>query len=430
MKITVIGTGYVGLVSAVCFAELGHEVIGVDIDASKVEKLKGGVSPIYEPELEDLLQKNLKAGRIRFTTELSEALPETEVVFSAVATPPNEDFSADLKAVFIVAESVAKLADHDLVFVNKSTVPVGTGKKCEEIMKQHSSYNIPVVSNPEFLREGHAVHDTMQPDRIVIGINGNKQAKATLEELYKPLTRATKPIVWMNRESAEIVKYASNGFLANKISFANMLSELCEVTGGNVRDVTRGMGMDDRIGPRFLHSGIGYGGSCFPKDVKALIALSRETGVPLPLIQATHDINQHQRQRYFKKLLDSLKPNATVGIWGLSFKPRTDDMREAPSLDLIPMLIEAGHTIKAHDPVAMKNAQSIITEGVDWKDSMMEAATDADALIVLTEWDEFRGADLSAVKNVMKGSALFDGRNIYDPQEVESAGLTYNGIGL
>lgn len=430
MKITVIGTGYVGLVSAVCFAELGHDVVGVDIDASKVEKLKGGVSPIYEPELEDLLQKNLKAQRISFTTELAEALPDTEVVFSAVATPPNEDFSADLKAVFIVAESVAKLADHDIVFVNKSTVPVGTGDECEKIIKAHSAFDIPVVSNPEFLREGHAVRDTMQPDRIVIGINDNDRARAVMEELYKPLTRTTKPIVWMGRESAELVKYASNAFLANKISFANMLSELCEATGGNIRDVTKGMGMDDRIGPRFLHAGIGYGGSCFPKDVKALIHLSKHVDVPLPLVDATHDINQRQRERFFQKILNSLPDNATVALWGLSFKPRTDDMREAPSLDLIPMLLKAGHTVKAFDPVAMDNAKVSVGDTITWSTSMTDAAADADALVLLTEWDEFRGADLADLKATMRGTALFDGRNIYDPKEVEETGLTYTGIGL
>ncbi len=435
MHITVIGTGYVGLVSAVCFAELGHTVIGVDIDEAKVAKLKQGVSPIYEPELDDLLKRNIDAGRITFTTDITEALPQTQVVFSAVATPPNEDFSADLRAVFIVAETVATHADHDIVFVNKSTVPVGTGKKCEDIIQKKLTergveMNIPVVSNPEFLREGHAIHDTMQPDRIVVGINNNAWAQEIMEDIYKPLTRTGKPILWMNRESAEIVKYASNGFLANKISFINMLSELCEETGGNIRDIAKGMGMDDRIGPRFLHSGIGYGGSCFPKDVKALIALSRETGVPLPLIDATHAINQHQRERYFKKILDALPANATVGIWGLSFKPRTDDMREAPSLDLIPMLLEAGHTVRVHDPIAMENARSIIEGDIEWKENMMDTVADADATIVLTEWDEFRGVDFGKLKNTMKGTDLFDGRNIYDPEEVREAGLVYHGIGI
>jgi len=255
-----------------------------------------------------------------------------------------------------------------------------------------------------------------------------------MEELYQPLTRATKPIVWMSRESSEIVKYASNAFLANKISFANMLSELCEATGGNVRDVTKGMGMDDRIGPRFLHSGIGYGGSCFPKDVKALIHLSKQVSVPMPLVEATHDINQRQRERFFQKLLNSLPEGSTVGIWGLSFKPRTDDMREAPSLDLIPMLLHGGHTVQAHDPIAMDNARVTLNVSKDddilWKESMMDAALNADAVILLTEWDEFRGVDLNKLKEIMKGDALFDGRNIYDPSEVTEAGLSYHGIGI
>jgi len=440
MKITVVGTGYVGLVSAVCFAELGHTVIGIDIDEQKIQKLKEGISPIYEPELNELLKRNLQAGRISFSTDITEALPQTQVVFSAVATPPNEDFSADLRAVFMVAETVAKHADHDIVFVNKSTVPVGTGKKCEEVIaktleERGSKINIAVVSNPEFLREGHAIHDTMQPDRIIIGLPTEASqsvgwAKDIMEDIYKPLTRTGKPLLWMKRESAEIVKYASNGFLANKISFINMLSELCEVTGGNIRDIAKGMGMDDRIGPRFLHAGIGYGGSCFPKDVKALIALSRETGVALPLIEATHNINQSQRERYFKKILAALPPKATVGIWGLSFKPRTDDMREAPSLDLIPKLIKAGHTVRVHDPIAMEKAKEIITEPVQWTESMMKTVEDVDATIVLTEWDEFRGVDLKKLKETMKGTDLFDGRNIYDPKEVQEAGFTYYGIGI
>lgn len=434
MNIAVVGTGYVGLVSAACFAELGHTVIGVDIDEAKVKKLQNGECTIYEPGLEEVLQRNLQAGRLSFTTDLTEALPTATVVFSAVATPPNEDFSADLKAVFIVAETVAKHADHDLVFVNKSTVPVGTGKECEQriqkVLKERGvEYHIPVVSNPEFLREGCAVRDTLEPDRIVVGINGNKWAQKLMDELYHPLTRVGKPLLYMDRESAEIVKYASNGFLATKISFINMLSELCEKTGGNIRDIAKGMGLDDRIGPRFLHAGIGYGGSCFPKDVKALIALSNETGIPLPIVQATHEINDHQRKRFFEKFLSVLPANATIGIWGLSFKPKTDDMREAPSLDLIPLLLKAGHTVRSHDPIAMENAKSMAPD-IEYVDSPMEAAKDADAVIVLTEWDVFRGANLQELKEVMKGLHLFDGRNIYEPREVRDAGLTYHGIGI
>src|SRR3989338_8571866 len=301
MTIAVVGTGYVGLVTAACFAELGHTVRGVDIDEEKVKKLRKGICPIYEPELGDLLKRNLANKRLSFTTDMAEALPGTQVVFSAVATPPNEDFSADLRAVFIVAEAAAKLAGNDLVFVNKSTVPVGTGEECEKLiaavlLERGKTVRIPVVSNPEFLREGHAVHDTMQPDRIVVGINDSDEARAVMEEIYHPLTRTGKPIVWMSRESAEIVKYASNAFLASKISFANMLSELCEVTGGNIRSVARGMGLDDRIGPRFLHAGIGYGGSCFPKDVKALLATAKEYDLDFSIVAATDEINRYQRE--------------------------------------------------------------------------------------------------------------------------------------
>lgn len=435
MNLAVIGTGYVGLVTAACFAELGHTVIGVDIDEEKIKKLKQGKSPIYEPELEEIIKRCLESGRLTFTTNLLEALPVSEVIFSAVATPPNEDFSADLRAVFTVAEAVATHAEKSVIFVNKSTVPVGTGEKCEkkiaEILKKRGkNFTIPVVSNPEFLREGHAVHDTMQPDRIVVGINGDDHATELMEEMYQPLTRVGKPILWMNRESAEIVKYASNAFLANKISFINMLTEVCEKTSANIRDIARGMGTDDRIGPRFLHAGIGYGGSCFPKDVKALIALSKELGIPLPLVEATHEINKRQRERFFKQLLNALPAKATVGVFGLTFKPRTDDMREAPSLDLIPMLIDAGHSVRAHDPVAMEHAQKLLPGNVEYVKGPLEAAENADAIIVLTEWDVFRGVDLEKLKQTMRGTHVFDGRNIYEADEVREAGLTYHGIGI
>ena len=420
--------------TAACFAELGHEVIGVDIDEAKVKKLKAGQSPIFEPGLEELLIRNLQSGRLSFTTELSEALPSVSVIFCAVATPPNRDYTADLRAVFAVCDSVAENIDHDMVFVNKSTVPVGTGKECEKrieaiLRKRGVILNIPVISNPEFLREGTAVQDTLHPDRIVVGVNGHDGARKAMEEIYAPLIRTEKPLVFMNRESAEIVKYASNSFLATKISFINMLSELCEETGGNIRDIANGLGLDDRIGPRFLHAGIGYGGSCFPKDVKALIALSKETGIPLPIVKATHEVNTRQRMRFFQKLLDVLPDKANVAIWGLSFKPKTDDMREAPSLDLIPMLKKAGHTVRAHDPVAMGNAKKMEPD-IEYVNSPMEAAKEADAVIVLTEWDAFRGVDLNELKGVMRGKHLFDGRNIYEPEEVRGAGLQYHGIGV
>lgn len=435
MTIAVIGTGYVGLVSAACFAELGHTVWGVDIDAMKVAQLKEGKSPIYEPGLEELLKQGLASERLRFTTDLTEALPHVSIVFSAVATPPGENHKADLRAVFAVAETVAKHAEQPLIFVNKSTVPVGTGKQCEErinvILKERGKdFSIPVVSNPEFLREGMAVPDTMMPERIVIGINGNEQAKEQMEELYRPITRIGKPIVFMSRESSEIVKYAANAFLATKISFINMLTELTEKTGGNIRDVSTGIGLDSRIGARFLHAGIGYGGSCFPKDVKALMATGEEYNVPMPIVEATDAVNTRQRKRFIDMLLKELPASSTVAIWGLSFKPKTDDMREAPSIDIINALINAGHKVQAYDPVARERAWGVLPQTVTYVQSPLEAAKDATAIVLVTEWDEFRGIDLKEARVLMSGNLLFDGRNIYEPAEVEAAGLVYRGIGL
>ncbi len=465
MKIAIVGTGYVGLVSAACFAELGHEVIGVDIDHEKVTMLRKGKSPIYEPGLEELIRSNLKSGRLSFTTDLIEVLPQVQVLFSAVATPPGEGYKADLRAVFSVAETVAQHIDHDLIFVNKSTVPVGTGKKCEDriaaiLKKRGLRVSVPVVSNPEFLREGMAVTDTMMPDRIVVGINARNQKKqknqrnqknvghevsdlssgssgssesfasSLIEDLYRPITRVGKPLVFMSRESAEIVKYASNAFLATKISFINMLTPLCEVTGANIRDIARGMGLDNRIGPKFLHAGIGYGGSCFPKDVKALMATAKEYNVPLPIIEATDAVNQHQRQRFIAKVLKSLKKKSHVAVLGLAFKPKTDDMREAPSIDVIEALIKAGHSVTAFDPVAMDRAKPLLPKNVKYSSSPLGAAKGTDAVLVLTEWDAFRGIDLKALKKMMRGKDLFDGRNIYEPEEVREAGLRYNGVGV
>lgn len=440
MKIAIIGTGYVGLVSAACFAELGHTVIGIDIDAAKVEMLQQGKSPIYEPGLEEILRTNLAAGRLSFTTDLPSTLPHVSVVFSAVATPPGEGYHADLRSVFRVAESVAEHATSNLIFVNKSTVPVGTGKQCqdriEKVLRQRGvAFRIPVVSNPEFLREGLAVSDTMMPDRIVVGIEaqGNLQeteARHVMEELYRPITRVGKPLLIMHRESAEIVKYASNAFLATKISFINMLTELCEKSGANIRSVAAGMGLDHRIGPKFLHAGIGYGGSCFPKDVKALLATAQDYGVPMPIVEATDRVNQYQRERFIEKVLKNLPKHAKVAVWGLSFKPKTDDMRDAPSIDVIETLIQAGHTVLAFDPVAMERAKPLLPKGTIFVSSDMEAIKEVDALLVLTEWDVFRGVDLKEVKKAMRGNLLFDGRNVYEPKEVAEAGLQYIGIGV
>jgi UDPglucose 6-dehydrogenase len=436
MKIAIVGTGYVGLVSAACFAELGHDVIGVDIDEAKVKQLKKGKSPIYEPGLEELLHAGLKNGRLRFTTKLKEALPGVRILFSAVATPPGKGHTADLRAVFSVAEAVAELAEEGLVFVNKSTVPVGTGEKCEEkiqaiLKKRKKNLSLPVVSNPEFLREGMAVPDTMMPDRIIVGINDSSDSSVVLmQELYRPITRANKPLIFMSRESAEIVKYASNAFLATKISFINMLTELCEVTGGSIRDVATGMGLDNRIGPKFLHAGIGYGGSCFPKDVKALLATGREMGIPMPIIEATDAVNHHQRERFIAKILKVLPKKARTAVWGLSFKPKTDDMREAPSIDVIEALVKHGHSVTAYDPVAMERAKPLLPKKVTYASTAMKAVQGADALLVLTEWDEFRGADFADVKEAMKGDLIFDGRNIYEPLEVSEHGLRYHCLGI
>lgn len=434
MKITIVGTGYVGLVSAACFAELGHEVIGVDIDEAKVKMLKEGKSPIYEPGLEELIVRNLQSGRLSFTTDLASSL-NVAMVFSAVATPQGENHKADLRAVFSVAESVATHAKSDIIFINKSTVPIGTGEECQKkidaiLKKRGVKISIPVVSNPEFLREGMAVTDTMMPDRIIVGLNGQKEAAELMEELYKPVTRVGKPLIVMSRESAEIVKYASNAFLATKISFINMLTELCEQGKANIRDVAQGMGLDNRIGPKFLHAGIGYGGSCFPKDVKALMATAKEHGIPMPIVEATNDVNEYQRARFIKKILKSLPKSAHVAIWGLAFKPKTDDMREAPSIDVLHALDEAGHTTVAFDPAAMERARPLLPKRTEFVSSPMDAVKGADALLVLTEWDIFRGVDLKAVQKEMKGNLLFDGRNIYEPSEVADAGLQYIGIGV
>jgi UDPglucose 6-dehydrogenase len=339
-----------------------------------------------------------------------------------------------------VAETVARHADHALLFVNKSTVPVGTGRNCEEriatiLRERGCDFTIPVISNPEFLREGLAVADTMAPDRIIVGINNEPttyhlQPTTFMEELYRPLTRVGRPLVFMNRESAEIVKYAANAFLATKISFINMLTEFCEQTGASIRDVALGLGLDERIGPRFLHAGIGYGGSCFPKDVKALLATAAEHGVSFPIVEATDAVNTQQRERFIQKILERLTPASRVAVWGLSFKPKTDDMREAPSIDVIRALIDAGHTVTAYDPVAMERAQPLLPDAVLYATGPMEAAQESDAVVLLTEWDEFRGIDLRALKQTMKGNLLIDGRNVYEPADVQQAELAYVGIGM
>src|SRR3989339_2082376 len=349
MNITVIGTGYVGLVTGTCLAELGNSVVCVDINKDKIESLKKGIIPIYEPGLEELVKRNYKEKRLEFTSDTKSAIQKSEVVFSAVGTPPDKDHRADLTAVMKVAESFGEYINGYKVFINKSTVPVGTSEKVRKIIQEKSGgkYEFDVVDNPEFLREGTAVKDFMNPDRIVAGLrNKNSHAREIIEKIYSPLVRAGRPLLFTDIHSAEIIKYASNSFLAMKISFINEVASFCELAGADITEVAKGMGLDERIGSRFLHAGIGYGGSCFPKDVKALIAIGKKMNVPMTIVKATHDVNDRQRERFFQQLVNTLPEKATIGVWGLAFKPNTDDMREAPSLDLLPMLVETGHTAR------------------------------------------------------------------------------------
>ncbi len=436
MHITVIGTGYVGLTSAVCFAEMGHTVVGVDIDPQKVSMLSSGKSPIFEPDLEALLQKNIASGRLSFSLDLSTALPHTSMVFSAVATPPGEGYKADLRAVFAVAKSVAEQSTRSVLFINKSTVPVGTGAKCQamidEILASRGvDFSLSVASNPEFLREGFAVSDTLNPDRIVVGLQDENDAHRSLfQELYAPITEKGSPLLFMRLESAEIVKYASNSFLATKISFINMLTEFCEKTGADIRDIAEGMGLDDRIGKRFLQAGIGYGGSCFPKDVKALLATAEEYGLSFPIVEATDHVNTHQRERFIAMMLSKLPPSSTVAVLGLAFKPDTDDMREAPSIDVVTALIEAGHTVRAYDPQAIERAKTLLPSSTQYGDSIDSVLDGADVLLLLTEWKEFETLSLDSLAQTLQEKMVFDARLFFDPQEVKKAGLEYYGIGV
>lgn len=432
MKIAVIGTGYVGLVTGTCFAELGNDVLCVDIDAAKIERLKQGHIPIYEPGLEELVLRNFKEERLKFTTDVREAVQWAEIVFSAVGTPPDKDHKADLSAVKAVAKSFGEHLNAPKVFVNKSTVPVGTSHMVHGIIAEASGGRVPfyVVDNPEFLREGSAVKDFLNPDRIVCGVE-SAEAREAMEKLYQPLVRAGRPLIFTDIPSAEIIKYASNSFLATKISFINEVANFCELAGADVTEVARGIGLDDRIGPRFLHAGIGYGGSCFPKDVQAFIQTGKEKGYDFKILEAVEAVNEKQKMLMVEKLkraIPDLK-GKVLGVWGLAFKPRTDDMREAASLALLPALVEAGATVRAFDPVAMENAEKILGDSIEYTSNPYEAAEGADAVLLLTEWDEFRALDLARVKASMRGEHLFDGRNVYEPEEVKKLGFIYEGIG-
>ena len=436
MKIAVVGTGYVGLVTGACFAEMGVEVACVDIDHAKIEQLKKGIIPIYEPGLDEMVLRNQNAGRLRFTTDLVSALEDTEIIFSAVGTPPDEDGSADLKYVLDVARTVgAHMSDYKLL-VTKSTVPVGTAKKvkrviAEELEKRGAAIEFDVASNPEFLKEGTAIADFMSPDRVVVGIE-SKRAEELITRLYRPLLLNNFRVIFMDIPSAEMTKYAANSMLATRISFMNEMANLCELVGADINMVRKGIGSDERIGNKFLYPGIGYGGSCFPKDVKALIKTAEEYGYNMDVLKAVESVNESQKELLFKKLLKRFGgkiEGKTIAIWGLSFKPETDDMREAPSLTLIKKILAAGGKVRAYDPVAMNESKRRVGNAIEYAKDMYEAISEADALLLVTEWKEFRIPSWAVVKKLMKYPLILDGRNIYDPIQMKELDIEYERIG-
>lgn len=436
MKIAIVGTGYVGLVTGTCFAEMGMEVYCVDIDRRKIENLKNGIIPIYESGLEELVVRNHEVGRLHFTTELREVLDEVEIVFSAVGTPPDEDGSADLKYVLDVARTIGQTMTKYLLVVTKSTVPVGTAQKIkqtilDEQVKRGVSINFDIASNPEFLKEGAAVKDFMHPDRIVVGVESDC-AKNLMEKLYHPFMLNNFRIIYMDVPSAEMTKYAANAMLATRISFMNDMANLCEIIGADVNMVRKGIGADTRIGSSFLYAGCGYGGSCFPKDVKALIRTADEQGYPMRILQAVEAVNEYQKTVLYRKLEQYYQGNLSgkkVAMWGLAFKPETDDMREAPSLVLIDLLLKAGCRVTAYDPVAVPEAKRRIGDRIHYAKDIYEAVTDADVLMIVTEWKEFRLPSWLRIKQQMKMPLILDGRNIYNMHEIEEAGFTYHCIG-
>ena len=436
MKIAIVGTGYVGLVTGTCFAEMGMEVYCVDIDRRKIENLKNGIIPIYEPGLEELVVRNHEVGRLHFTTELREVLDEVEIVFSAVGTPPDEDGSADLKYVLDVARTIGQTMTKYLLVVTKSTVPVGTAQKIKQTILDEQagrgvSIDFDIASNPEFLKEGAAVKDFMHPDRVVVGVESDR-AKKLMEKLYHPFMLNNFRIIYMDVPSAEMTKYAANAMLATRISFMNDMANLCEIIGADVNMVRKGIGADTRIGSSFLYAGCGYGGSCFPKDVKALIRTADEQGYPMRILQAVEAVNEYQKTVLYRKLEQYYQGNLSgkkVAMWGLAFKPETDDMREAPSLVLIDLLLKAGCRVTAYDPVAVPEAKRRIGDRIHYAKDIYEAVTDADVLMIVTEWKEFRLPSWLRIKQQMKMPLILDGRNIYNMHEIEEAGFTYHCIG-
>ncbi|MCC5931773.1 MAG: UDP-glucose/GDP-mannose dehydrogenase family protein [Cyclobacteriaceae bacterium] len=431
MKIAVVGTGYVGLVTGTCFSELGNHVSCVDIDVNKVKKLKEGKLPIYEPGLDVLFHRNVDAGRLTFTTQLAEGVKDAKVIFLALPTPPDEDGSADLKYVLKVADDLGPLLDDYAVIIDKSTVPVGTAEKVRQRIAARAKVDFDVVSNPEFLREGVAVDDFMKPDRVVVGTNSMK-AISIMDALYAPLVRQGNPIIFMDERSAELTKYAANAFLATKITFMNEIANMCELLGANVDDVRKGIGTDSRIGKRFLFAGIGYGGSCFPKDVQALAKSASEVNYDFKILKSVMEVNQEQKVKFIPKLLKHFGGDIsgkTIAIWGLAFKPYTDDIREAPALYNIEELLSLGAKVKAFDPEAMENTKTELGDRIDLCDNEYDCLEGADALFIITEWPLFRLPDFAVMANKLKNKVIFDGRNLYPLQDMKELGFTYYSIG-
>ena len=430
-KIAVVGTGYVGLVTGTCFAETGNQVICIDIDADKVEKMKNGIIPIYEPNLDTIFDRNISAKRLSFTTSLEDGIKDAEIIFLALPTPPGEDGSADLSYILGVAEQLGKLITDYKVIVDKSTVPVGTAEKVHAVIAKNAQVDFAVVSNPEFLREGFAVTDFMKPDRVVIGTR-DERARKVMESLYRPFVRQGNPIYFMDEKSAELTKYAANSFLATKITFMNEVANFCELVGADVDQVRVGIGSDSRIGKRFLFPGIGYGGSCFPKDVQALVKSGEDLNFKFEILSAVLKVNQEQKTILFPKIKNFFRGDLSgkkIAVWGLAFKPDTDDIREAPALFMIEALLDAGANISAYDPEAMPNVKNSLGAKIDYASDEYSALSGADALLICTEWGIFRNPDFTRMKSLMKDAVLFDGRNLFEIGEMNDKGFYYCSIG-
>ena len=431
MNVAVVGTGYVGLVVGACLAETGNSVVCADRDQGKIDGLRQNVLPIYEPGLDSLVERNQAASRLSFTTDVGKAVASAEVIFIAVGTPLSEDGSADLRHVLAVAEQVGRHVQREVVVVTKSTVPVGTARLVQAVVEKNAKHSFHLCSNPEFLKEGAAVDDFMKPDRVVLGVE-SAYARQVMADLYAPFVRTGKPVIFMDIASAEMTKYAANAMLATRITFMNEIARLCERVGADIDSVRGGIGSDERIGPSFLFPGPGYGGSCFPKDVRALVQTAKEAGEPLTIVEAVEHANELQKIRFYEKIERALGGSVNgcrIALWGLSFKPQTDDMREAPSLTVIERLLEAGATVVAHDPEAMKEAKRRLGDRITYANTSYEALSGADALVVVTDWNEYRHPDLARIKRELKRPIVVDGRNLYDPAQMRTLGMQYHSMG-